>query len=242
MLTGMLRLQNEHRSIGDDEQYAETRLVNYSLRCQPLETASLSLSFTDSWGFVRNQEIQENVALVSQFHGNPLPALAMSVEGGFSRNQQLLSDRIYDSWSFQASFDGDILPKMGAVVTYGYRYSQEEHTLEASEQNRVGGSLTLQATRTIFLRAEADGEYAGSWYVSQTYSGNWSPLPRLNLGAQTSLISEGGGSPEERSGYYADYQLAGRSNAYLRYSRNRSRGPSSEPPAETTQLGFRTGF
>ena len=92
MLTGTARLQNEHRNVGDDILYSEMRLASYTLRYLPLETASFTLSCTDSWGFIRSQEVQENLAFLSQFHGNPLPALAMSVEGGFSRNQQLQSD------------------------------------------------------------------------------------------------------------------------------------------------------
>lgn len=242
MLTGTARLQNEHRNVGDTSQYSETRLVSYTVRYLPLETASLSLSCSDSWGFIRGEEIQENLAVLSQFHGNPLPALAMSVEGGFSRNQQLLSDKVYDAWTFQTTFNGDVFRRLGAVFTYGYRFSQEERTLEATEQNRVGGSLTLQLTQSIFLRGDAEADYSGSWYVTQTYSGNWSPLPRLNLGAQMTYIDANQENRGERSGYYADYQLAGRSNAYLRYSRNRSRGGTEETPATTTQLGFRMGF
>lgn len=243
MLTGMLRLQDERRNLGDDEESAETRLANYSLRFHPLETASLSLSLTDSRGYVLGQRIQQSTAVLSQFHGTPLPALAMSMEGGFSRNRQELAGKTFETWSFLASCDGDVSRRVGAVVSYAYRISRETESRTSVEQNRLGGSLTLRLTQTLFLRGEAEAVHDGSLYLSHLYNGSWRAFPKLAFGAQASFTEGAEGSGTERISGFADYELSAASDLYFRYHRSRTWGESSDEPATTSlQSGFRAGF
>lgn len=241
MLTGMLRLQDEQRNLGDDDQSSETRLANYSLRFHPLETASFSLSLTDSRGYLRGNRIQENLACLSQFHGNPLPALAMSMEGGFSRSRQDLAGKVFDNWSFLTSFDGDVTKRIGALISYAYRISRELNSGDEVEQNRLGGNLTLRLTQTLFVRGEAEALHDGNLYVSHMYNANWRLLPNLNLGGQASYAMREGGNTERLS-CYADYEATSSSDVYLRYNRSRSQGETDEPPTTSAQVGIRMGF
>ncbi len=218
------------------------RSLGYSLLYQPLQTLRFTVSALNYRDYIAGASSQENTNLIVQTYGNLLSTLNVSLEGGVSRNHQYATQTAFDTYTGRVSFDGTPIRRLDFLLSYLYQNTVQRDGDQRYRKDQLGSSVTLQMTRTIFVRGNLDLQKDVVTYRTQTYNIGWNMFPNLTVGSLLKLIDSGSDINSDQYNIYANLKIRMRASLYFSYLYNKIADAEGTTRLTTLQLGFKTGF
>jgi hypothetical protein len=216
--------------------------MSYAMTVTPLQTLKFTLSGVsrnNATGGVREQETQ---SAQIRSTGKVLRDLDVSLDVGYSRAHQFLTNRRYDSWTYQTSIDAGLTRSLDAVVTYLYQTNREAITDYLRIRHQIAANLTLQLSRSVLLRGSLlRNEDDGREYSSQELSGVWRLSRRTSVSALSNFKESIEDARSRRHSIMVNHKLSAPTTLTLSYSETHSEG-RNDRSTNSLQIGIRSGF
>jgi len=230
----------------DDFQADRTKdwvnTLTYSLQAKPLPTLQFLLAGLSRHNKLGGVSFQETNNVTGQVRATVIRDLEVRLDGGFSRNNQFVAQRKFDTWTFRAGATAPLTATLDVDATAGYQTTSEPRTDFRRIYRTYTGSANWNLTPSIMLRGSAMfGKDENREYLSQNYTASWMLTPNLTTSAVFSIIDSNESTRLEQSNIRLNYQLSRRTSIYAAYMNTTTRGGGTVV-IDAIQLGFRTGF
>lgn len=197
--------------------------ISYLMNYLPLERLTFSFSSQMRLDYIDGVKNTKNTSFLLNSRGTPLNNLQVTLEFTYSRNNQYLSDVLFDSWNQKISFEGAATRSLSVISSYSHRYTKFKQfstdSISTTDNNRdlylVG--IRYRFTKTIFIRSSFNLNQSNSSYFSQDYMLSWNPSSKLTINSQMRLQNDNDIKITKRYNTQLSYKIGRNANIYLSY-------------------------
>jgi len=220
----------------------ETTTLTYALQVRPAPTMDLLLS-----GFNRNNSqgglrFQETNNVLVKGSSTLWRGLRVQAEGAYSRNNQFIADRTFDTWTWRTSADAILTASLDIRISTLYQTTTELDSDSVRIRRTHTGSADFAATSSITVRGTVTiGDDQNREYISQDYSFSWRLSPKLTASSIVNIIDSDRTARSERQNVRLSYQASTRTLLFAGFTTTEVKDGISRR-VSAFQLGFRTGF
>ncbi len=214
----------------------------YTMQVQPLPTLKCLLSGLSRNNRLGSEPFQETNNITGQVRATVTRDLEVRLDGGYSRNNQFVAQRRFDTWTFRSGITTALTASFDVDLSATYQTTTEPKSDYRRIYRTYSGSAAWNPTTKIMLRGSATlGKDENREYLTQNYTASWLLTPNLSFSTVISIIDGDESARLEQSNVRLNYQLSRRTSIYAAYMNTTTRDGTSWS-IDAIQLGFRTGF